>query len=144
MQHKTAREYVPDGGFEGLWGGAGGLQGYFPLTQCVGPQQQKQLQQEDRQQSELESRQQVCIWPKFLCQFSMRHSFGVSFAGPCRYLYSACFVLLFHQRTFFLLASLFFEEREVQQMEQLQRPLREYVHYVPVHPCFIKCVSSFR
>lgn len=47
MQQQTAHAAMQDGVLEALWGGAGGLQGYFPLTQPLETQQQQKQQQKE-------------------------------------------------------------------------------------------------
>ncbi|CDJ45240.1 hypothetical protein, conserved [Eimeria tenella] len=93
QQHSTG----PDELLEELWGGAGGLQGYLPLTKPLKQQQQQQQQEQRQQQPE-------------------QHDETASAAAAED---------LQQQSDYYSLAFLFFQERDAQQQEHLHKPLKE-------------------
>ncbi|KAL8270143.1 hypothetical protein Esti_005942 [Eimeria stiedai] len=118
MQQHAQQDEVQYGLLESLWGGAGGLQGNFPLTKPFMPQQQhhhQQQQQDEEQQQQGEEEAAAAAAADKL--------------EPLK------------QGSFFFLASLFFEEREAQQMAQHRRILRELDGVLVPLSGAVECIS---
>ncbi|KAL8453241.1 hypothetical protein Emag_001973 [Eimeria magna] len=119
MQQHTPQDEAQFGLLETLWGGAGGLQGYFPLTKPFIPQQQYQQpqQQDDEQQQQQQQDEETDV------------AAAADSLEPLK------------QGSFFFLASLFFEEREAQQMSQHRRILRELDGVLVPLSGAVECIS---